>query len=403
MAMIGQIALAIKTDTVKLKAGLGQASGMIRDFGVQASQTGTLVKAMFATAAAGAATAAIYKSVGAASSLSDAIQASKVLMGDSSGFIIGEAQKQADAFGTSKRAFIESATSFASMMQPALGSADAASKAGVNLVKIGQDIAAIKGLKPEEAFTGIGAALRGEFDPIERFNIFLKADAIALKAVSMGLATSAATASDAAKKQATLASIMEQSSKATGFFASSAGRASNLTDALWGRVENLFASIGEKLLPIATSVLSEINTSLTILARGWDSTGASAVNSAASSVTAMSKTADGIGFIQRGVGFVADALQVAKAGFYGFGVVALSVASKVAEGVAYIAKNIDAFANNKLVRLALPQLGVVYKAIGSENAKALADSAAFFDGWKAEFADLAVVSAQEMSKAWGAP
>jgi hypothetical protein len=337
IALIGQIAIACIVKTEKLTKGMHQAAASVKAFGDQASKASLAMGVAFAGGAATAA-AAIYKMISAASSLGDATMASATQFGAASSIIVDEAQRQADAFGVSKRSFIEASTTFGSMLRNSAASSADAAKLGTNLSKLGMDLAAIKGLKTAEAFTAMGAALRGEYDPIERFGIFLKADAIAAKAVSMGLAASAATASDAAKKQATLAAIYEQSSKAQGFFAASALRASNLTESLWGRVENLSAALGQQLLPVASGVLAEINTALSVANSLWYDVGRNALASSLKAIGGMAETASSIGFVQRSIGFVADAWHYVDAVFRGVVANSLMGLAKITRGLVTITK-----------------------------------------------------------------
>lgn len=341
MAMIGKISIAMVTNTAPLAKGLKASSAMVTGFAAKVEQTSMAMKGLFAAAAAGGAAAAISKTVGAASSLSDAVLASKTVFGDASEYIIKQAQAEADAFGTSKRAFIEASTSFGSMMQGAGKSADESARLGVEITRVARDMGKLRGLKAEEAFTAIGAAMRGEFDPAERLGLFLKADAVAAKAVAMGLSQSAATASDGAKKMATLAIIQEQGAKAAGFFAKNQGQFSAQSEALWGRIENLSAAIGEQLLPIATALMEQFNTGLTVVSNLWGDVGNSAVNSASNTIGAVQQSSLSVGILQQGIGFVADAWQVM--GMAGTAVMAAlqDLSSKIYYGIARIAEGLE--------------------------------------------------------------
>jgi flagellar biosynthesis chaperone FliJ len=87
------------------------------------------------------------------------------------------------------------------------------------LVQLGADLSATYGGTTQEAVEGIGAAFRGEFDTLERWNIFLKQSNVDAKAVSMGLAENTTEVSQNARAQATLALILEGSRDAQGQFA----------------------------------------------------------------------------------------------------------------------------------------------------------------------------------------
>lgn len=310
-----------------LRAGGAGLKSLAGGLGSVAGAAARSVPALLAVGAT--ASFSLGKAVQAAAAFSDSIAGSKALLGQSSSLIVAQANKEAVAFGQSRTAFIESATTFASMMSGASKSSDDAAKLGMSLVSLGRDMASIKHLSQGEAFTAIGAALRGEFDPIERFGIFLKADAIAAKAVSMGLAATAKDATDAAKKQAAYTMILEQSTKMQGFFASQADRASSGIESLWGRVENLLASVGTGLLPIAGEALNQVNVAVQALSLAWGDSGNAALNATGTTVNGVGVQAGSIGFLQQSIGFASNAWQL-------FGEAFKAVQSLVTSGLAYI-------------------------------------------------------------------
>ena len=96
----------------------------------------------------------------------------------------------------------------------------------------------------------LGSAFRGEFDPLEQFNIFLKQSEVDAKAVSMGLAENTSHVDKNARAQATLAMVMDQSTAAQGQFGreqdTTAGRMAIAT----AQAENAKAAIGEGFMPV---------------------------------------------------------------------------------------------------------------------------------------------------------
>jgi hypothetical protein len=328
----------MKTDLAPLSKGLKQGAGMVQTFTAKVEKSGAAMKMLFTGAAAAVATAGIYKVIGAASNLSDAITAAKATFGDSAEFIIDEANKEAVAFGASKRAFIESSTSFGAMLQTAGVSADQAAQLGVAIARTARDLAALKGLRSEEAFTAIGAALRGEFDPAERLGLALKATAVETKALAMGLAKTKEELTDGAKKMATLALISEQGAKAQGFFAANQDRFSSQTEALWGRIENLAAAIGEKLLPVAVQFMEALNVGLAAISAAWQVLGFSAATSTDKMVSGAEQSNLAMTAIRVTIGTIADAWQLVSAAFR-------AVQANINWGIALWLKGLGAFIN----------------------------------------------------------
>jgi hypothetical protein len=111
------------------------------------------------------------------------------------------------------------------------------------------DMASVRQRVNSEVFTALQAALRGEFDPLERFRVFLSAAKIEDEALRMGLAATKGELTDSAKKTATLALIMKQTKDAQGTSpAPPAGRPTSSARRAGGSA-NFATSIGQILLP----------------------------------------------------------------------------------------------------------------------------------------------------------
>src|SRR5690606_24491675 len=112
------------------------------------------------------------------------------------------------------------------------------------------DLAALHGGKPEQAVQALGAALRGEYDPLERYGLSLNVTRANLKAVEMGLASSASEVDMHARAQASLAIIMEQGADAMGQYIREADTAAGRATTAAAKTEDAAASMGRSLLPV---------------------------------------------------------------------------------------------------------------------------------------------------------
>ena len=95
----------------------------------------------------------------------------------------------AKEFGIVKSEYIDASSSFGAVFK-GLGKCQAdAAKMGNQLADLGLDLASLKGAgaSAEDAFTALQASLPGEFDPLERFSVFLNATKIETHALAMGL------------------------------------------------------------------------------------------------------------------------------------------------------------------------------------------------------------------------
>lgn len=200
--------------------------------------------------AGGLAAAGLYKAGQAASELEQAVGGTDSVFKEASGTIDAFAKNSAQSVGLSERAFRQLATVTGASLKGMGFEVDAAADKSVQLVRVGADLAATFGGTTEEAVAALGATLRGEFDPAEKFGIALTADAVAAKAVELGLASSKTQVDANAKAQATLALIMERSQDAQGQFARESDTAAGAQQRLRAELENLQASIGQAVLPV---------------------------------------------------------------------------------------------------------------------------------------------------------
>lgn len=216
--------------------------------------------------AAGVLTADLVQSIGArasqmlgdvgraASGLEQAVGGTEAVFGSASGAIEEFAQTSSQSVGLSEREFREATTLIGGQLKRMTGDIGFASDASIKLTEIGADLAATYGGTTKEAVDAFSAALRGEADPAERFNLNLQVSAIQAKAVELGLAASTTEVNDAAKAQATLALIMEQSSDAQGQFARESDSAAGAQQRATAAIEDAQAKMGQALLPIMSKV-----------------------------------------------------------------------------------------------------------------------------------------------------
>ena len=197
-----------------------------------------------------AAVHAFTDTIRAASGLEQALGGTKAVFGDASGAVDSFADRSAEAAGLSEREFREMTTLVGGQLKRMTGDVNFAGEASVKLTQIAADLAATYGGTTRQAMESFAAALRGEADPAERFNLNLKQSVVAAKAVEMGLAASTSEVNEQAKAQAMLALITEQSADAQGQFAREGDTAAVAHQKLTASIEDAQASIGQGLLPV---------------------------------------------------------------------------------------------------------------------------------------------------------
>ena len=301
------VRVTAKDDT---KAGFDSAKKNASGFGAELSKIGTIATGVFAGIAASAAASQIggfiSGSISAASNLQQAVGGVNAVFKDNAQTVLDWGKTNAASFGLSQRAFNELAAPLGAMLKNSGASMGEVTGRTIELTKRASDMAATFGGPVEEAMTAISAALRGEFDPIERFGVSIRAADLEAKALSMGLvdvsvntlevrdaqidaekaqralteaqkehgkksleareaavdlqkaqeklseamAGSAGEVSAAAKQQAAYALIMEQTADAAGQSAREADSEAGAAARLRAERENAQAQLGEKLLPL---------------------------------------------------------------------------------------------------------------------------------------------------------
>lgn len=196
----------------------------------------------------------IRKMVTAASDLEQSIGGTAAQFGEFSSTIDAAAAKSAQAMGLSENAFRTLTTQIGGLLQGLGFAQDEAADKAIELTQLGADLAATYGGTTREAVEALGAALRGEFDPLERYGASLRVSAINAKAVELGLAASTTKVDDNARAQAALAIIQERTANAQGQFGREADTAAGRLARLTAQYEDQRAKIGETLLPVLVRI-----------------------------------------------------------------------------------------------------------------------------------------------------
>lgn len=246
---IAEAYVEIKGDYKKFRSELSK----------EGKSAGQQVAGAFASAFAAAAfTGGIAKSIGAANRLQQAVGATEAVFGSAGKAVEDFAETSAKSFGISEAAARELTSQIGALLQGMGFTAEQAAATSVDIAKLGADLAATFGGKPEEAVLALGAALRGERDPIERYGISLNEAAVKQKALEMGLYDGVGALDANGKAQATLALITERSAGAQGQFAREAGTAAGQQAIAAASAEDAAASFGEVLLPVYTRVVEVV-------------------------------------------------------------------------------------------------------------------------------------------------
>jgi hypothetical protein len=235
------------------------------------SRIGGALKKVAATAAAVLASAKIkdffVDAVRGASDLNETASKTQVVFGAATAKVTAFAEQAATKMGQSKQAVLDGASTFAIYGKTAGVSGAKLADFSTQLVSLAGDMASFSNTSPEEAIQAIGAAMRGESDPIEKYGVLLNESIlkqVAFKAHIIKTTKEALTPQQ--RVLAVQAALFQQlGAKGSGtlgdFERTSAGLANQqrILSANW---QNLTATVGTSLLPVLTKLTTELNTKL---------------------------------------------------------------------------------------------------------------------------------------------
>jgi len=246
--------LEILAETKNFIAGMNEGEKKTQSFGDKLGEFGK--KAGLALAAATAAVGAFaikiaVDGVKAASDLSESVSKVGVLFGDSASKIEAFAESAAASLGQTKQQALDAASTFAIFGSSAGLAGDDLVKFSTDFTTLASDLASFNNTSPEDAIQAIGAALRGETEPLRRYGVLLDDASLRQAALSLGIIRT--TKEALTPQQKVLAAqelIYQQTSAAQGDFQRTSDGLANSQRILNAQLTNIRTEIGEALLPI---------------------------------------------------------------------------------------------------------------------------------------------------------
>lgn len=220
--------------------------------------------APLAAAAAGVSLVGFFKdAISGASDLQESTTKIEAIFGDAAGAVQSFAGQGARALGQTKLEVLNASATFGTFGKAAGLAGSDLSTFSTGFASLSTDLASFYNTSPEQAVEAIGAALRGEAEPIRQYGVLLDDATLRQEALSLGLIK---TTKDALTPQqrvlAAQAAIYKQTADAQGDFTRTSGGLANQQRILSAQFSDLRAGIGEKLLPVVTAVVSFLNANL---------------------------------------------------------------------------------------------------------------------------------------------
>lgn len=241
----GPIVISILANAAQANATLTQTTTLAGKIG-----GGFQKMRLPAVAALGAIAAGAKSTISAASDLSESVSKTGQIFGPQAAEIEKFAAGAAKSLGQSKTAALEAASTFGIIGQSAGLSGSEAAKFSKQFVGLSSDLASFNNTSPEEAVTAIGAAMRGEAEPIRKYGVMLDDATLRARALKLGLIDNVKQALTPQQKAlAASREILAQTTKAQGDFGRTAQGAANQQRIQAAAAENLRAKLGSALLP----------------------------------------------------------------------------------------------------------------------------------------------------------
>jgi hypothetical protein len=204
--------------------------------------------------------------INSASDLNESMNAVQQVFGSQAQTIINWGNTNAQAYGLSKRAFNEAVTPMGAMLHNAGLSLQDTSKWSIDLTKRAADMASVFNTSVPDALEAMQAGLRGESDPLEKYGVSLSAAKVEAEALAETHKKSAKQLTSAELATARLNVIMKQTSSTQNDFKNTSGGLANATRIQEARMENLRATIGDKMMPVQKLFLQAQVALVTVIA-----------------------------------------------------------------------------------------------------------------------------------------
>jgi hypothetical protein len=230
--------------------GVRDAESSLGRFSRAATGIAKSVAASVAAIGAGAVAGAV-SAIKAASDIGEATSKVGVLFGDAADEVVAFSKTAATEFGLSRQAVLDAAGTFGTFGKAAGLSGSDLATFSTDFAGLAADIASFSNTSPEQAITAIGAALRGESEPIRQYGVLLDDARLKARALELGIYDGEGALNAQQKILAAQAEIYAQTGDAQGDFSRTSDGLAGQSKILRAQLSNVVLTIGERLLPIA--------------------------------------------------------------------------------------------------------------------------------------------------------
>ena len=241
--------------------GVNDAEGAFEAFGTKVGNIAKTAAVAFAAIGTAAAVGA-YKAIEKASDLAESVSKIETIFGDGAQGVSDFSKTAAKELGISQQSVYDAAGTFGVFGKAAgLGGQDLTDFSN-KFTTLSSDLASFNNTSPEDAMQAIGAALRGESEPLRRYGVMLDDAALKAEAMAQGIYDGKGPLTQQQKVLAASGAIFKQTADAQGDFAKTSDGLANKQRIFKAQLDNVVTTIGTKLLPIFMNVVDFISTKL---------------------------------------------------------------------------------------------------------------------------------------------
>ncbi|MFA6047060.1 MAG: hypothetical protein WC718_18915, partial [Phycisphaerales bacterium] len=197
--------------------------------------------------------------VKAASDTSESLNKVNVVFGQSSSIITQFAKDSARDLGMAKQAAYEATGTFGNLFTSMGMGQGKAAEMSTELVTLAADLASFNNIDPAQALDKLRSGLVGEAEPLRALGVNINAAAVEAEALRLGFEKSGATFDQVALVTARYSLIVQQTKNAQGDFARTSDGLANSTRIAKAQLQDAAATLGEKLIPMATTAIGKVS------------------------------------------------------------------------------------------------------------------------------------------------
>ncbi len=251
------MAINIPIITSFVNTGIQAADKQLKTFGTSAKTVAGAVGGL--SLAFGTVKSVIGPAITAASNMEESLSKVNVVFGKGARDVEKFATSAARNLGQSKQAVLEAAGVFGTFGKAAgLAGTDLAVFSN-DFTTLAADLASFNNTTPEEAVQAIGAALRGEAEPLRKYGVLLNDATLKQEALTLGIYDGKGALTSQQKILAAQSAIYKQTGDAQGDFFRTSENLANSQRTLAATFENVKAKMGAAFIDQAKTATANVN------------------------------------------------------------------------------------------------------------------------------------------------